>query len=55
MEESFECTAVNFGNVISDDIKEVVPSLKNKTELLSEIWFPWPGENRDNKIVSIQD
>jgi cell division protein FtsA len=40
------------GNVISDDIKKVVPSLK-QAELLKWNLVPLPGENRDNEIVSI--
>jgi cell division protein FtsA len=40
------------GNVISDDIKDV-PSLKTSRIIKSEICSAWPGENRDNEIVSI--
>jgi cell division protein FtsA len=39
--------------VISDDIKEGCSIIETSRIIKSEIWFPWPGENRDNEIVSI--
>jgi cell division protein FtsA len=38
--------------MISDDIKDV-PSLKTSELLKVKFGSAWPGENRDNEIVSI--
>jgi cell division protein FtsA len=38
--------------VISDD-KRSCSIIENKQNYKSEIWSAWPGENRDNEIVSI--
>jgi cell division protein FtsA len=42
------------GNVISDDIKEGCSIIEKQAELLKvKFGSAWPGENRDNEIVSI--
>jgi cell division protein FtsA len=43
------------GNVISDDIKEGCSIIEKQAELLKvKFGSAWPGENKDNEIVSIQ-
>jgi cell division protein FtsA len=39
--------------VISDDIKEGCSIIEKQAELLKVKFGSWPGENRDNEIVSI--
>jgi cell division protein FtsA len=39
--------------VISDDIKEGCSIIENKELLKVKFGSAWPGENRDNEIVSI--
>jgi cell division protein FtsA len=39
--------------VISDDIKEGCSIIEKQAELLVKFGSAWPGENRDNEIVSI--
>jgi cell division protein FtsA len=48
-------TVIPFGgNVISDDIKEGCSIIEKQAELLKvKFGSAWPGENRDNEIVSI--
>jgi cell division protein FtsA len=42
------------GNVITDDIKEGCSIIENQAELLKvKFGSAWPGENKDNEIVSI--
>ena len=42
------------GNIITDDIKEGCGILTRQAEMLKvEFGSAWPGENRDNEIVSI--
>jgi len=42
------------GNVITDDIKEGCSIIEKQAELLkTKFGSAWPGENRDNEIVSI--
>jgi len=42
------------GNVITDDIKEGCSIIEKQAELLKvKFGSAWPGENRDNEIVSI--
>src|SRR5690625_4526747 len=42
------------GNVITDDIKEGCSIIEKQAELLKiKFGSPWPGENKDNEIVSI--
>jgi cell division protein FtsA len=41
-------------NVISDDIKEGCSIIEKQARIIkSKIWLAWPGENKDNEIVSI--
>jgi cell division protein FtsA len=42
------------GNVITDDIKEGCSIIEKQAELLKvKFGSAWPGENKDNEIVSI--